>query len=705
MARRSLAAEEGIALLHRGVLAVKYGRHGKPHSTTFRLSDDEQHLFWQARRRATQPRGSRMIAIKAIQELRVGYESAVFKRSPKDGTREHLAFSLALLPRQHSADDAHPRESLDIGCSDEETFGLLVAAFRALLAEQMRRNETARTPWGAAPPSILASEGGRFNSGPSSPVYDGAAAASEVSRMKRAAPSASLGEDSGGQSSAGNRARADEEERHAADGRVSESAGDLRNVMGEHRGLAGPSSEGGVGESGSGASTIARADVGLNPFADAMDDAEMQDLTETSSDSDAGHFASEEVSASAHADGEGLMCGARQQAQPVSAATPLLIGEATPTTQRVSHARGEGVQPGEGGAEDAPGLNNGSSSCAFSSGSMEPAFQTLEVIDSAAGGVDDTNSFADQVEDEPSGDSTEAAADKLLADSRVVEDGPSSDAAASRSAEQASGTVSSVVIVDSTAGGSDDANPFGDQVEAELSFESMEAEADKLFEDSHLLEAGPGPDAAEQAHRTLSALAIGHSSQSNRDANPFGDPAEEPSSDSLEAAADKLFEGMDVDGVGNELSGQSLAELQAASLFAHPNPFSDYTTGSAAEAADSLFADMEDRGAPAAMHRPLRQSSSNPFASRGERNPFEADGTIASMRNPFGDEAESKNPVESDQEMASTSEPLSGLMGDFFTDEERSRDRNPFAESDVGRVRRSRNPFHKDEHVKSNPFE
>ena len=48
-AARSQTAREGIALLKRGVRAIKYGRHGKPHATVFRLSEDESVLSWEGR--------------------------------------------------------------------------------------------------------------------------------------------------------------------------------------------------------------------------------------------------------------------------------------------------------------------------------------------------------------------------------------------------------------------------------------------------------------------------------------------------------------------------------------------------------------------------------------------------------------------------------------------------------------------------------
>ena len=47
-APRSAALEEGVALLKAGSVALKYGRHGKPHACIFVLSADERSLSWEA---------------------------------------------------------------------------------------------------------------------------------------------------------------------------------------------------------------------------------------------------------------------------------------------------------------------------------------------------------------------------------------------------------------------------------------------------------------------------------------------------------------------------------------------------------------------------------------------------------------------------------------------------------------------------------
>ena len=43
---RTATAVEGLELLKRGSRALKYGRSGKPHRTTFQLSQDELYLSW-----------------------------------------------------------------------------------------------------------------------------------------------------------------------------------------------------------------------------------------------------------------------------------------------------------------------------------------------------------------------------------------------------------------------------------------------------------------------------------------------------------------------------------------------------------------------------------------------------------------------------------------------------------------------------------
>ena len=149
---RSAAAGEGIAMLKAGAPAQKSGRSGKPHATTFRLSDDEQKLSWDGAGlgKLNVLKGERYVRVSSVLELLVGLESAVFERSGSAAAASnmHLSLSLVLsqaLPaRPSSMSDVRTevvgsapseRETLDITCDDEESFGLWVAALRALMAE------------------------------------------------------------------------------------------------------------------------------------------------------------------------------------------------------------------------------------------------------------------------------------------------------------------------------------------------------------------------------------------------------------------------------------------------------------------------------------------------------------------------------------------------------------------------------------------
>ena len=129
---RNGTAKEGVALLKRGSTVKKYGRQGKPHATLFRLSDDESMLGWEGRGLNKLKR--RAVRICDLVELHVGHESTVFLEARAPGA-EHMSMSLRLLKAQSRPDD-DARDTLDLSCDDEETFGLWVAALRALLAEQ-----------------------------------------------------------------------------------------------------------------------------------------------------------------------------------------------------------------------------------------------------------------------------------------------------------------------------------------------------------------------------------------------------------------------------------------------------------------------------------------------------------------------------------------------------------------------------------------
>ena len=131
---RSAAAAEGIANLKAGSDAMKHGRKGKPYATTFTLSSDERTLTWVGKnflgRNAT-----RELPLGDVLELMIGHESEVFQRSINSssdrGTQAHLSLSLLLLESEEQGE----RASLDLSFSDDEQFGLWVAALRTLIAE------------------------------------------------------------------------------------------------------------------------------------------------------------------------------------------------------------------------------------------------------------------------------------------------------------------------------------------------------------------------------------------------------------------------------------------------------------------------------------------------------------------------------------------------------------------------------------------
>lgn len=141
--QRTKTAREGIALLRRGSAVKKYGRQGRPHTTTFWLSADETTLGWVGKGGLLGKR--RAVAVADVVEVLEGQQSAVFKKlsgEGKGGERkaslserslgaEHLSLSLRL---RGGGNDQ--KETLDLSCDDEETFGLWVAALRALIGER-----------------------------------------------------------------------------------------------------------------------------------------------------------------------------------------------------------------------------------------------------------------------------------------------------------------------------------------------------------------------------------------------------------------------------------------------------------------------------------------------------------------------------------------------------------------------------------------
>jgi len=157
---RSAAAAEGISLLKSGCVAAKFGKQGTPHATTFTLSLDERTLSWAARGVVSGllPR-SRAVDLRHVSRLLVGRESAVFERYRgrlSAPGRDYLSLSLrfheggsgasasssppaqykvrgGMGPAGGGVEPGSRRESLDVSFDDEVTFGLWVAALRALL--------------------------------------------------------------------------------------------------------------------------------------------------------------------------------------------------------------------------------------------------------------------------------------------------------------------------------------------------------------------------------------------------------------------------------------------------------------------------------------------------------------------------------------------------------------------------------------------
>lgn len=105
---RSPTAIAGINLLKNGCEAVKFTRSGKPRTTKFRLSDDEQTLSWDSGTRALSApvkiaRGERRhIKITEILEIMLGMESKIFslhKNNPGSNHQPmaHLSMTLVLI--------------------------------------------------------------------------------------------------------------------------------------------------------------------------------------------------------------------------------------------------------------------------------------------------------------------------------------------------------------------------------------------------------------------------------------------------------------------------------------------------------------------------------------------------------------------------------------------------------------------------------
>ena len=157
---RSTAAAEGISLLQRGCEVIKFKGHGgKPHVALLRLSSDEEMLSWQrhgaAKLKMRMDGRDRMLKLASVTDVLIGRESTAFQRARGPRGEVHLSMSLVLETTTTG------RETLDLCCADEEQMGLMLAAFRVLLAERTERAEAeARTnnpaPWGGGLPVITA---------------------------------------------------------------------------------------------------------------------------------------------------------------------------------------------------------------------------------------------------------------------------------------------------------------------------------------------------------------------------------------------------------------------------------------------------------------------------------------------------------------------------------------------------------------------
>ena len=162
------AAANGIAMLHSGAVALKYGRKGKPHQALFKLTEDETALSWEDERgglsglagKVTTKR-CRSIRISDIAGLLIGADSKIFQRNGATDCDASLCLSLlvapagsaalaseepatpraavtprVLTPRMGNDADQPERASLDIRCPDDITLARWVAAIHTLVAAE-----------------------------------------------------------------------------------------------------------------------------------------------------------------------------------------------------------------------------------------------------------------------------------------------------------------------------------------------------------------------------------------------------------------------------------------------------------------------------------------------------------------------------------------------------------------------------------------
>ena len=131
MPRPDQAASEGRTLLRTGLEVLKFSRKGKPAVTVLKLSADETQLSW---RPHSYKKANRRLPISGVTRVDIGRESAAFRRhTSARGAgigQAHLSLSLVL---HEAAAKQEGRDTLDLCAADEESFGLLVAALRALV--------------------------------------------------------------------------------------------------------------------------------------------------------------------------------------------------------------------------------------------------------------------------------------------------------------------------------------------------------------------------------------------------------------------------------------------------------------------------------------------------------------------------------------------------------------------------------------------
>jgi hypothetical protein len=75
----------------------------------------------------------RQVQMSDVVEILIGAESNVIRRFGGDGANPSLCLSL-LLAQPDQSDSSAPRDSLDVQCDDDETFGRWIAACHGLLA-------------------------------------------------------------------------------------------------------------------------------------------------------------------------------------------------------------------------------------------------------------------------------------------------------------------------------------------------------------------------------------------------------------------------------------------------------------------------------------------------------------------------------------------------------------------------------------------